>query len=169
MGTSGKLTKSEEILYFGSRCRRGSFGTQATATQDASRWSPPGQQPGGPAASEASPHHGGGCPFLAVGYWTTLVQHRSKLVLWIDKEWGGAAGLVWYLLSERRVLGGGETELPLGDGEPFWFRSFVRKNCSSLHSWRSSYLVYALFGRPACRAFDFVRGTLRNWLMLSQV
>lgn len=88
MGTSGKLTKSEEILYFGSRCRRGSFGTQATATQDASRWSPPGQQPGGPAASEASPHHGGGCPFLAVGYWTTLVQHRSKLVLGIDKEWG---------------------------------------------------------------------------------
>lgn len=40
------------------------------------------------AASEASPHHGGGCPFLALGYWTTLVQHRSKLVLGIDKEWG---------------------------------------------------------------------------------
>lgn len=150
-GQVGSL-QNQEILCFGSRCRGWSFGTQAPTTQDASRWSPPGQEPGGPGSIRGlPPPRGKAVWFLTHGYWTSGVQHRNKLVSEIDKEWGWGGWPSLVPLSEWRVLGAGDTEFPLGDGMHFWFTSFVRKNCSSLHSWRSSYTLSMVYwvGLPA--------------------
>lgn len=71
MGTSRKLTKSEEILNYTSRCRRAVFGTQETATPDASRWSPLGQEP-----RVARRQHN---LSLTPGAWGRLFQHGNTL------------------------------------------------------------------------------------------
>lgn len=151
MGTSGKLTKSGNFMLWEQvpRVKLWNPGTnyprcqQVEPSRAGARWSRQHQRP--------PPATGKAVWFLTHGYWTSGVQHRNKLVSEIDKEWGWGGWPSLVPLSEWRVLGAGDTEFPLGDGMHFWFMSFVRKNCSSLHSWRSSYTLSMVYwvGLPA--------------------
>lgn len=159
VGTNGTLTKSEELLSSTSRCRRGGFGTQETATLDASRWSPPraGALAGWAAAQpswDGSPH----C--LPPGYWDHFFSMEASLVSGTGKQWWWAPDLVWYIwvneelwVEDRVSSWKWRTPLIQEKGTEFcekelWFPAFLELLL---------YLVCTFLGGSAHRAFGFVR------------